>query len=341
MFVFLSGMAASIAFGGSFDRHGFVIGTTRILYRCWQLFVAHLGLFFTCAALVVAGSRWFGDTDYVAVIGLQRFFTQTPDALLGLFTLTYVPHYFDILPLYIVVLAMVPGMMALSRIHPLLVPAASVTLYIAANVWGLNLPAHADDQPQWYFDPFAWQLIFFTGFSLRRGWLRVSLESRLLLWSSIAMLLIGLAVSLPAVFERARAIDALRLWISDHTDKTYLDLLQYLHFLALAYVLLVLLKGREERVLLSPPLRPFVKCGQQALAVFVSGMALSHVGGMAFDHVGTGLRAQILINVVCFGLLFAVAFGVAWIKAAPWKGPGRARGAAPATATTSLAKEAY
>ena len=340
MFVFLSGMAASIAFGGSFDRHGFIIGTVRILYRCWQLFVAHLGLFFACAAILVAGSRWFGDTDYVALTGLRHFFADTPDALVRLFTLTYVPHYFDILPLYIVVLAMVPGMMVLSRIHPLLVPAASVTLYVVANVLRLDLPAHADDQPQWYFDPFAWQLIFFTGFCLRRGWLRVSLDSRALLWASIAMLVIGLAVSLPFVFEHVRAIDWLRVWISDHSDKTYLDLLQYLHFLALAYVLLVLLKGREE-ILLSAPLRPFVKCGQQALAVFVSGMALSHAGGMVFDHAGTGILVQIAVNAVCFGLLFAVAYGIAWIKSTPWKGPGRrSRDPAPAAAPSSLVKAA-
>lgn len=341
MFVFLSGMAASIAFGGSFDRHGFAIGTMRILYRCWQLFVAHLGLFFTCAALVVAGSRWFGDTDYVAALGLQHFFTRPDDALLGLFTLTYVPHYFDILPLYIVVLAMVPAAMALARINPLLVPAASAVLYLATITWGLNLPAHADDQPQWYFNPLAWQLIFFTGFCLRRGWLRVSLDSRVLLWASIALLLLGLAISLPSVFERVAAIDALRIWIMQHSDKTDLDLMQYLHFLASAYVVLVVLKGREE-ILLSRPLRPFVKCGQQALAVFVSGMALSHVASMVFDHAGTGWRVQIAVNVVCFGLLFAVAFGIAWIKSTPWKGPGtRSKDPAPAPASSSLAKAAY
>lgn len=341
MFVFLSGMAASIAFGGSFDRHGFVIGTTRILYRCWQLFVAHLGLFFTCAALVVAGSRWFGDTDYVAVLGLQHFFARPEDALLGLFTLTYVPHYFDILPLYIAVLAMVPAAMMLARVNPALVPAASAVLYLATIALGLNLPAHADDQPQWYFNPLAWQLIFFTGFCLRRGWLRVSLESRTLLWASVAMLLVGLSISLPSVFERVPAIDALRIWIMQHSDKTNLDLMQYLHFLASAYVVLVILKGRED-ILLAPPLRPFVKCGQQALAVFVSGMVLSHLGGMVFDHAGTGWRVQVAVNAVCFGLLFAVAFGIAWIKSTPWKGPGTRSTAAtaPNPAPSSLAKAA-
>jgi hypothetical protein len=328
MFVFLSGMAASIAFGGTFLRQGMVMGTARILHRCWQLLIAHLGLFFTVAMVVTAGTRWYGDTDYVEVLNLQRFFADTPGSLIGLFTLTYVPHYFDILPLYIVVLAMVPIAMLLARINPLLVPIASLALYVATNAFGLNFAANADDQAQWYFNPLAWQLIFFTGFSLGRGWLAVPLDSKPLLWGSILLLVIGLAISLPVVFTHVMWIDELRVWIMEHSDKTNLDLLQYAHFLASAYVAVVILRGRET-IVLSAPLRPFVKCGQQALAVFLSGMVLSHIGGMIFDHLGTGADTQLAVNGVSFALLFTVAYGVAWFKGTPWK---RRAAEAPSTA---------
>ncbi len=328
MFVFLSGMAASIAFGGTFLRQGWVMGTARILHRCWQLFIAHLGLFFTVAALLVTANRWFPESDYVSLVQLQRFFSDTPGALIDLFTLSYVPHYFDILPLYIVVLAMVPAAMLLARIHPLLVPAASLALYFATNLFGLAFAANADNQAEWYFNPLAWQLIFFTGFSLGRGWIAVPLDSKPLWWGSIGLLVVGLLISLPIVFTHIDAIDALRQWIQDHSDKTNLDPLQYLHFLASAYVAVVLLRGREQ-ALLQPALAPFVKCGQQALAVFLSGMVLSHIGGMAFDHAGTGAGMQIAVNGVSFALLFAVAYSVAWFKGTPWK----RRAAAPVPAT--------
>src|SRR5260221_6183806 len=72
-------------------------------------------------------------------------------------------------------------------------------------------------------------------------------------------------------------------------------------------------------MLLTLVLRPFVKCGQQALAVFLSGMVLSHIGGMIFDHGGTGAEMQLLVNGVSFAALFAVAYTVAWFKATPWK----------------------
>ena len=318
MFVFISGMTAAIAFGGTFDRQGWLIGTARIAYRCLQLYAAQIGMFCAIAALVVIGTQAFGNTNYIAEAQLQRFFADPADALVGLVTLTYVPHYLDILPLYIVALAMVPVAMALERIDVRLAIAASLALYLAANCFQLDLPANADDQPVWFFNPFAWQLIFFTGFAFRRGWIAVPLDSKLLLWGSIAILLAGLAISLPSVFERASAIDAFRRWIDDHSNKTFMDPMQYVHFLASVYVVLVLLRGREAE-LLSAPLKPFVKCGQQALSIFTSGMVLSYVGGMIFDHAGTGALAQILVNALSFAALFAVAYGVAWFKAAPWK----------------------
>jgi hypothetical protein len=318
MFVFLSGMAASIAFGGTFVSRGWVIGSLRILYRCMQLYAAQLGMFLVVAMVVAAGSRIFSDTDYIAVAQLQAFFADPQSALIGLFTLTYVPHYLDILPLYIVVLAMVPAAMILARFSPYLALAASVALYGCAWIFRIDIPAHADDQPVWFFDPFAWQLIFFTGFALRRGWIKVPLNSRIIFWGSAAILLAGLSISLPAVFERVAPVDHFRVWIGDHSDKTYMDPLQYLHFLASAYVVVVLLQGRE-MILLSPVLRPFVKCGQQALSIFTSGMVLSYIGGMVFDHFGAGAWAQLAVNVASFGILFAIAYGVAWFKAAPWK----------------------
>ena len=318
MFVFISGMTSSIAFGGTFLRQGWLVGTARIAYRCLQLYAAQIGMFFAVAFVVVVGMRVYPDTDYIELAQFQHFFADPGGALVGLFTLTYVPHYIDILPLYIVCLAMVPVAMVLARVSPWLTIAASIALYAATWAFDLNFPANADGQPVWYFDPFAWQLIFFTGFAFRRGWLKVSLDSKILLWLSIVILVLGLVISLPFLIDLWKPIAHLERWVYDHSDKTYMDLLQYAHFLASAYVALVLLKGREQ-VLLKPWLKPFVKCGQQALSIFTSGMVLSYIGGMIFDHEGIGLWPQLWVNAVAFALLFAIGYGVAWFKNAPWK----------------------
>ena len=60
------------------------------------------------------------ELDYVGALNLYPFLNSTGANMIGLMTLTYVPNYFDILPMYLVILGMVPVVMALSRIHVLL-----------------------------------------------------------------------------------------------------------------------------------------------------------------------------------------------------------------------------
>ena len=116
IFVLCSGMASALAFGPIFLRSSWAMGVARIAHRVWQLYWAHLATFFAIAAFIAALnlSGWF-DKDYIGALNLHPFFENPAPQLFGLFTLTYVPNYFDILPLYMVLLAMVPVMMALAR----------------------------------------------------------------------------------------------------------------------------------------------------------------------------------------------------------------------------------
>ncbi|MEM8591271.1 MAG: OpgC domain-containing protein, partial [Pseudomonadota bacterium] len=53
IFVFCSGMASAIAFGGTYQRAGWVLGTARVGFRVWQVYWAHVGLFVATAALTI------------------------------------------------------------------------------------------------------------------------------------------------------------------------------------------------------------------------------------------------------------------------------------------------
>ena len=64
MFVFCSGMASAIAFGGAFQRSGWLLGTARVGFRIWQVYWAHIGLFIAVAALL-AGIDFYGDFDKI------------------------------------------------------------------------------------------------------------------------------------------------------------------------------------------------------------------------------------------------------------------------------------
>ncbi|GGF18790.1 membrane protein [Aliidongia dinghuensis] len=332
MFVFVSGYAGGLAFGGVYKRAGWLLGSARIGLRVWQLYIAQLAIVLVVAALAVAANRLLpGQDDYRSVLQLDHLFADPADALLGIVTLTYVPHYLDILPVYMVVLAMVPVAVALARlVHPLAVLAASAALWALANAYDWNLPSPSDPRG-WFFNPFCWQLLFFTGFSLSMKWLTPPPADRRIFRAAVAYILFGVAVTVPAIYETVPGLDLVQAWILGHADKTFLDPLQILHFFATAYVAVYLLTGRLH-LIQGQTVRPLVKCGQQALSIFLAGILLADLAGMAFDLLGTGFVAQVLVNGVCFAVLFAVAYGVAWIKSAPWAKPATTPAPAPAAA---------
>ena len=325
MFVFVSGYAVGLAFGGVYRRRGWLLGTARVGLRIWQLYIAQLCIVVVIAALAIGADKLLGaEDDHVALLSLDWLFADPRAALFGVATLTYVPHYLDILPVYMVVLAMVPVAVALARlVHPLAVPAASVLLWLVAGHFGWNLPTEPGEPRGWFFDPFCWQLLFFSGFSLSMKWVRPPPYDRRIFWVAVAYLAAAVTLTVPAIFLNVPGLDVVEAWVLAHADKTMLDPLQYLHFIASAYVAVYLLRGRLH-LIQGAVVRPIVRCGQQSLAVFLSGIVLAHIGGMAFDGLGTGPAAQVALNVVGFGVTLAVAHGVAWIKSAPWAGPAPA-----------------
>jgi len=338
MFVFISGYAAAIAFGGTFLRFGFLAGAGRIAIRCAQLFGAHIGLFIAVATLCAVFADQLGGLEYAAHLNIGGFFAEPGHALTGLFTLSYVPTFFDILPLYMVVLALVPVATLLARLHPYLPMTVSAVVWLAVQVQGYALPAGYAENALWGFNPFAWQLIFFTGYSLSMGWIARPSFSRPLVTLAAIYVAVSAAAMIPLIYESAELLAMLRDWVLAHASKPDLDIRQYLHFLALALVVLALLEGRTQ-VLAGAWAKPFVKIGQQALVVFVSGMTLSHLGGMVMQTYGTDLPVQLLVNGVGFGALFAIAYVSAWVKNPPWKAKSAPRAgiaALPAAAPAGL-----
>ncbi|MBN1103169.1 MAG: OpgC domain-containing protein [Deltaproteobacteria bacterium] len=319
IFVFVSGCAAAIAYSKIFRRAGFVAGTARVLKRCSELYACHLGLFFAVAMLLVAGNKWLDtDVDYIALLNLGYFFEHTREALLGLFTLTYVPNYFDILPMYMVAMAMLPLVMLIAQLHVALAGALCVALYVAVPLFGWELPAEiAFDRP-WFFNPFSWQLLFYTGFFLGTGWVKTP-RSRVWLTACCASYVtLSIPLSYYPAYSGVGWLNAVQKALGPLINKTDLGILRLLHFWCLAYLAVGLLRGREH-VLRGRVVAPIVKTGQQALPVFLTGMALSHLGGMTLDVWGRSIGTTVVMNVAGFVFLTLTAYVVAWFKSQPWR----------------------
>ena len=345
MFVFCSGMASAIAFGGAFQRSGWALGTARVGFRIWQVYWAHIGLFIAIAALM-AGFDFYGgyDKNYIGSLNLWKFFEDPAVPLLGLVTLSYVPNYFDILPMYMVVLAMMPIVIALQRVHTGLVFAFMIVVWLGAqqSLWGsahLAFPAEPWSERKWFFNPFAWQLIFFTGFALMRGWIPKPPVHPVLI--AIAAVIVIAIIPVSNIGVRAIAQDwffetaagnpviDFRVSISALIDKTDFGILRFVHFLSLAYLAWVLAGDKGDNLLAQGSglaarvwdrlLKIILKVGQQSLAVFVTSMFVAQAMGFVMDLTGRTTATTLLVNLGGAIILVATAYGAGWFKSNPWK----------------------
>ncbi len=157
MFVFLSGMASAIAFGRLFDREGIVILSARVVQRIWQIYWSHICVFIVIATLMVIAGNKPDGTSYIQSLNLVRLFDEPAPLLIGLMTLSYVPNYFDILPMYMVILALMPLMLLAERIHRYLPLLLMTALWLSASFSLVHLPAEPWSDRPWFFNPFGWQ----------------------------------------------------------------------------------------------------------------------------------------------------------------------------------------
>lgn len=322
MFVFLSGMASAIAFGRLFDRGGVWLLTARVAQRIWQIYWSHICVFLCVAALMALAGNKPDGTSYIQSLNLVRFFDDPAPLLLGLMSLTYVPNYFDILPMYMVILALMPVMLLAERLHRALPFALMGLLWLAAQFAWVHFPAEPWSARPWFFDPFGWQLIFFIGFFLMRGTLPAPSHHRILVALCAAVVLITIPFAWYVVLDASPALRGAAHALIPLTDKTAFGLLRLVHFLALAYLAFIAAGCGGHRLnhpTISPVTRVLMKIGQQSLAVFVTGMVVAQAIGIVLDHTGRTPFPTTIANLAGFAILIATAYLVGWFKQAPWK----------------------
>jgi hypothetical protein len=327
MFVFCSGMASAIAFGGVFARAGWLMGALRIAHRVWQVYWVHIGVFFVTLALMqTLNLTAVFPRDEVAELNLNPFIYNTGANLIGLLTLTYVPNYFDILPMYLVILALIPVIIALARVDVRLALLASVVLWALATA-GISIPAELwftkPSSRTWFFNPFAWQLVFFTGFALMSGWLPTPPVRRWLVWLALAIVLVSVPFAWGKIISQVEIIRELRSASKILIDKSDFGILRYVHFLALAYLAWVAAGPAGERLRQvgwrGAAVGVISRVGQQSLAVFAASMVMARVLGAFLNLAGGGALAALAVNLLGFALIILVAKTVAFFKRQPWK----------------------
>ena len=308
VFIFVSGYANAYVYGRVMEQRGFVVGGAQIVRRAFEAYVAQIFLFVILIGEVFwlsHGSHAFDDAANIRVLH------ERPDeSILALMQLKFTPVNMNVLPLYVVVLAVSPAVLWLLRKAPALALALSAAVYAAANLFGLNFPSFP--YGYWYFNPLAWQLLFVLGAWCGLGaadWVWSLVRSRLVL--------ILAAVYAVSVFAAFLAWNSLNLgvlvpeWGLYAFGKTNLGVLRLLHFLTLAIVADWLIP-RDWPPLTWRVLRPLILCGQHSLEVFCLGVTLAFAGQVVLVGAPGSAFARFLVAIAGIAVMVGVSALLSW-----------------------------
>ena len=323
IFVFVSGYTAAFVYGKEMRERGFIIAGAHILRRAWQIYVAHVFLFAIYLAEISYVATSFENPLYAEEMNVLDFLKQPDVTIVQALLLKFKPANMDILPLYIVLLLLFPAALWLLLFRPSLALGASVLLYVLTWHFNWNLPSYPEGH--WYFNPFAWQLLFVFGAWCALGGaqrLATVLQSRITLGVAIAYLLFAFVISLTWYLPGVGQYVPHRLEdLIYPIDKVNLDVLRFAHFLALAVVTVRFLP-REWPGLKSRWLWPPIVCGQHSLEIFCLGVFLSFAAHFAMVEISGAVWMQFLLSGLGIISMVAVAGLLTWYKRAEGRSPG-------------------
>jgi hypothetical protein len=323
IFVFVSGYTAAFVYGKEMRERGFVVAGAHILKRAWQIYVAHVFLFMIYLAEISYVATSFENPLYAEEMNILDFLKQPDVTIIQALLLKFKPSNMDVLPLYIILLLLFPPTLWLLQFRSTLALAASVLLYVLTWVFGWNMPSYPSGH--WYFNPFAWQLLFvFGAWCALGGAQRLSgvLQSRVTLAIAVAYLVFGFIISL--TWYLPGMSQYVPHWLEEviyPIDKVNLDVLRFAHFLALA-VVTVWFVPRDWPLLKTWWAWPPIVCGQHSLEIFCVGVFLSFAAHFAMVEVSGAFWLQVVVSLLGIVIMIAAAAMLTWYKRAEGRSPG-------------------
>lgn len=315
LFVFISGYTASFVYARMMLERGFLVGATRLTKRVWQLYVAHIILFVIYIASISYLALRFGDSEMINEFNVAGLVDNATETLRqGLF-LRFKPLNLDVLPLYIVLMGLFPPVLWFMLRKPDLTMALSIVLWLTARHFGLNLNAYPAGQ--WYFNPYAWQVLFVFGAWCALGGARRSMtliNAPVTLWLCLGYMLFALVMTMAGRFPTLGGMFPEWLFSAfNPNDKTNLAPYRFIHFVVIV-ILVIRFVPKDWPGLEWKGFDPIIVCGQQSLAVFCVGVFLSFVGHFELSMSSGSLLAQIFVSVAGIAIMTTVAYYISWSK---------------------------
>jgi hypothetical protein len=315
LFVFISGYTASFVYARMMIERGFIVGATRLFKRVWQLYVAHIVLFVIYIVSIAYLAVRFGDSQIINDFNVAGLIDHATDTLGQGLLLKFKPVNLDVLPLYIVLMGVFPPVLWIMLRQPNLTMLASIALWLVARHFGWNFRAYPAGT--WYFDPYAWQVLFLFGSWCALGGARRAtnlIMAPITLYACIAYLLFALVMTMAGRFPDFGAMFPDWLYSAfNPNDKTYLAPYRFIHFVVIV-ILVIRFIPKNWAPLEWKAFDPPIVCGQQSLAVFCVGVFLSFVAHFLLSLSSGSVFVQILVSLAGIAIMTTVAYYISWSK---------------------------
>ena len=316
VFIFISGYTAALVYGRTLVRYGALYATAQILRRAWQLYVAHIFLFMIFIAEVSYTVMTFNNPMYNDEMRVGEFLAEPHVAVVKALLLQFQPTFLDILPLYIVLLTAFPAILVVLRVRPLMVLIPSFLLYVIVQATDMSVPAYPPGHV-WYFNPLAWQFLFFTGAALGLGegrWRRFARTWRPLLLG--AALVVGaasfvrLSWTIHGIWDPVPGLFLDWLW---PVNKSNLSPLRLVPFFAVAIIVAAVVPPGAG-FLRATAAKPLVLCGRHSLEIFCLSILLSALGHFLLAQYDLGVFVQLLVDIVGILAMCLTARLIEWYR---------------------------
>ncbi|MFP1631910.1 OpgC family protein [Zhengella sp. ZM62] len=304
-FVLMSGLAVALAYAGGFFRNDWRGAAGRMLRRAGKLYLVHVVTMSLALMVLAAGVTFLGTGNVAEQVNFTRLQTDGWKAVLGIPLLGYQIGYFNILPLYVVLLVAAVALLAVGMRNVWVMLALSACIWTFAHLTGLNLPNWPGDWG-WFLNPFGWQLVFACGIAIGLGVMKgrplvpYNPVLHVLSWGFVLFSAFWVKLEMGAV----PGLPHLPPLFAD-TDKGALAFLRLVHVLALAYA--VIYTGWIGTLLSSAPLRPVATIGRNGLAVFAAGSLLAILLQVAFEAWPVSEWGKVLFVAAGIAVHYAVA----------------------------------